>query len=173
MFMLATPAAAQQPVYIVNGERMPAEEAERIAPRDIERMDRLPADDAAVERYGIEASNGVIIITLRYDTPARFTAAGGVPFNEYIASQVSWPEDEVAARVVLRYIVGRDGRATAAKILESTDSRLRRRVLKALEKAPAWQPAMKDDSPIEHEGVLRVQLPEGKPMPRQIELVIR
>ncbi len=165
--------AAQEPRYIVNGTRATAAEAERIAPRDIELMETLPADDEVIAEYGVEASHGVIVITLRYDTPARFEAAGDMSFGDYIASQVKWAEDEPAARVVVRYIVLPDGRAVLDTVLESTDSRLRRRVLKALEEAPKWIPAMKNGTAIESEGVFRVQLPEGKPMPQQFELVIR
>ncbi len=54
-----------------------------------------------------------------------------------------------------------------------TDKRLRRRVLKALGEAPLWQPARKNGVPVESEGVLRIQLPEGKRIPRQAELVFR
>ncbi len=170
---LALPVAAHEPVYIVNGERSTAEAVERIAPRDIESMDTLPADEESVAKYGIEASHGVIIITLRYDSPARFEAAGGMSFGDYISSCVKWDESEAAARVVVRYTIPSSGRAVLDTVLESTDSRLKRRVLKALESAPAWIPAMKNGVAIESEGVLRVQLPKGKPMPRQIELVIR
>lgn len=57
--------------------------------------------------------------------------------------------------------------------LESTDNRLKRRVLKAVAEAPRWHPAQKNGAPVESEGVLSIQLPEGRRMPRQAELVIR
>lgn len=57
--------------------------------------------------------------------------------------------------------------------LEATDRRLRRRVIDAVEKAPRWQPAMRDGKPVESEGVLRVQLPEGKSIPRPLEFIMR
>lgn len=116
-------AAAQEPLYLVNGREV--EEIGSIPPDDIESVEMLPADD------------------------------------------------ETAARVVLRYTVNTDGRAEVSAELESTDSRLRRRVLKAVEEAPLWEPATKNGAPVASEGVLRIQLPEGKPLPRLPELIWR
>ena len=94
-------------------------------------------------------------------------------FGHYIASRVRWDASEPAARVVLRYKVTPEGDTVVHQELESTDKRLKRRVLKAVAEAPRWTPAQKNGRPIESEGVLRIQLPEGKRMPRPVELVIR
>lgn len=166
----AAVAAAQRPLYIVNG--VERDDIASIPPADIERVEELPADDETVARYGQRASHGVVVVTLRYDTPARF-GDGSESFDERIARSVKWDADETAARVVVRYTIGPDGTVTAGDVLQSTDSRLRRRVLKALDEAPRWQPATKDGEPIESQGVLRIQLPEGKRLPRQAELVWR
>ena len=152
------PAAAQElpdrePLYIVNGEERT--EIQSIPPDDIERVEMLPADEETVARYGQRASNGVMLVSLRYDTPARFAEA------------------DPTARVVLRYTITETGRAEVDQELESTDNRLKRRVLKALAEAPAWTPATKNGSPIASQGILRIQLPKGRRMPRQVELIIR
>ncbi|MDE7123471.1 MAG: Plug domain-containing protein [Alistipes sp.] len=163
-------AAAQRPLYIVNG--VERDDIASIPPADIERVEELPADDETVARYGQRASHGVVVVTLRYDTPARF-GDGSETFDECIARSIRWDADETAARVVVRYVVGPDGAVTAGEVLQSTDNRLRRRVLKALAEAPRWQPATKDGEAIASEGVLRIQLPEGKRLPRHAELVWR
>ena len=165
----ALTAAAQEPLYLVNGKEV--DEISSIPPDDMESVEMLPADEETIARYGEKAYNGVMVVTLRYDTPARFPA--GESFDAYIASQVKWPEEETSARVVLRYTVTPEGRTVAGDELESTDSRLRRRVLKALEEAPLWEPATKNGTPVASEGVLRIQLPEGKPLPRLPELIWR
>ena len=85
----------------------------------------------------------MILITLRYDTPARFPEADG-SFNDYISKQTDWDDSLPAARVVLRYKITTDGRTVPTDELEATDRRLRRRVIDAVEKAPRWQPAMRD-----------------------------
>lgn len=162
--------AAQQPLYLVNGT--PADDIASIPPDDIELVEELPADEETIARFGPRASNGVILITLRYDEPARFEA-DSLSFGNYIACRVRWEAHEPAARVVLRYRITAEGQTIVEDELESTDNRLKRRVLKAVEEAPRWRPARKNGRAVESEGVLRIQLPEGKRMPRQIELVIR
>ena len=162
--------AAQQPLYFVNGT--PADDIASIPPDDIELVEELPADEETLARFGPRASNGVILITLRYDEPARFEA-DSLSFGNYIARRVRWEAHEPAARVVLRYRITAEGQTVVEDELESTDNRLKRRVLKAVEEAPRWRPARKNGRAVESEGVLRIQLPEGKRMPRQIELVIR
>lgn len=161
---------AQQPLYIVNGT--PAEEIASIPPEDIERVEMLPADEQSIALYGPRASHGVMLITLRYDAPARFEA-DSLSFGHYIARQIRWDDDEPAARVILRYKVTPEGDTVVDSELESTDNRLKRRVLKAVAEAPRWRPAHKNGIPVESDGVLRIQLPEGKRMPRPAELVIR
>ena len=66
-----------------------------------------------------------------------------------------------------------EGKAVLAQELESTDNRLKRRVLKALSEAPHWHPAQKNGVAVASEGVLHIQLPKGKRMPRPVELVWR
>ena len=132
------------PMYIVNGKEMT--EIRSIPPEDIENVEMLPADEETIARYGQRAVHGVMLITLRYDQPATF------------------PAD---------YKVTPEGDTVVHQELESTDKRLKRRVLKAVAEAPRWTPAQKNGRPIESEGVLRIQLPEGKRMLRPVELVIR
>lgn len=167
--LAVTAVAAQRPLCIVNGERRT--DIEAIPPADIERMEELPADEETIARYGEEASEGVILVTLRYDEPARFEAAPS--FGEYIAARVRWDDDDPPARVVLRYTVTPEGAVVVGQELEATDNRLKRRVMKAMAEAPRWRPARKEGRPVASEGVLRIQLPEGKPLPRQAELVWR
>ena len=161
LFAATLSAVAQRPLYIVNG----------VETDDIENIESLPADEETIARYGEKAANGVILISLRYDKPAIFEA--GTTFDEYIAGQVKWDDDEPAARIILRYTVTPEGKAVLAQELESTDNRLKRRVLKALSEAPHWHPAQKNGVAVASEGVLHIQLPKGKRMPRPVELVWR
>lgn len=172
LFLAAAVRAATprpQPLYIVNGKE--TSEIRSIPPEDIENVEMLPADEETIARYGQRAAHGVMLITLRYDQPAAFPADS--TFGHYIARQVRWDASEPAARVVLRYKITPEGDTVVHQELESTDNRLKRRVLKAVAGAPRWQPALKNGRPIETEGVLSIQLPEGKRIPRPVELVIR
>lgn len=163
-------AAAQEPVYVVNGQVV--SDIRNIPPGDIESTEMLPADEQTIARYGAGASNGVILVTLRYDTPARFPNEVG-SFNDYISKQIEWNDPLPAARVVLRYKITTEGKVVLTDDLEVTDRRLKRRAADAVEKAPRWQPAMRNGEPVESEGVLYVQLPEGKSLPKPVEFVWR
>ncbi|MEG1611555.1 MAG: TonB-dependent receptor [Alistipes sp.] len=162
-------ASAQSPLYIVNGQLR--DEISTIPPEQIERAELLPADEQTIARYGVGASNGVMLITLRYDQAAQF--AGGQSFTDYIAARVPWSEKEAAARVVLRYTIAPDGKAHLDAVLESTSARLLRRLLKTMDEAPLWAPATQRGKPVASQGVLRIELPKGKTLPREPELILR
>ena len=100
---VALPLSAQErrPVYIVNGERYEGDAFREIPPAEIERMEQLPADEQTIERYGSDASNGVILITLKYDSKAVFTA-DSLSFDRYVARRIKWDATDPVARVVDR-----------------------------------------------------------------------
>ena len=151
---VALPLSAQErrPVYIVNGERYEGDAFREIPPAEIERMEQLPADEQTIERYGSDASNGVILITLKYDSKAVFTA-DSLSFDRYVARRIKWDATDPVARVVYRFKVQCDGSVVLTDLLESTDGRLRRKV-------------------VETEHVLRVQLPEGRAMPPERAVIL-
>ena len=129
------PRRSGGPVYIVNGERYEGDAFREIPPAEIERMEQLPADEQTIERYGSDASNGVILITLKYDSKAVFTA-DSLSFDRYVARRIKWDATDPVARVVYRFKVQCDGSVVLTDLLESTDGRLRRKVVKAVEEAP-------------------------------------
>ena len=170
---LSAPDAAAQsrkrmPLYIVNGEKMTEEQVKDINPKDIVDNHLLPADEQTIERYGHEAANGVVVITLRYDTPARFEIEGEVTkYSAYIADRVKWDETDPVARIIISFKVKADGSVAEFDILEATDKRLLRRIEKAMTEAPRWQPALKDGKGVETTHLLKVTLPKGRTMPRE------
>ena len=107
---VALPLSAQErrPVYIVNGERYEGDAFREIPPAEIERMEQLPADEQTIERYGSDASNGVILITLKYDSKAVFTA-DSLSFDRHVARRIKWDATDPVARVVYRFKVQCDG----------------------------------------------------------------
>jgi len=166
-------AAQQQrpPLYLVNGKEWPAEEIGTIDASELEKVDVLPADEETIARYGEKASGGVICITLRYDSPAVFSDS--LTFDRYIARHVKWDDDDPAARVSLRCKITAEGRAVVSEVLESTDNRLKRRVLKAVAEAPLWTPARKEGAPVETTQTFTVRLPKGKALPGEPYIRIR
>ena len=165
---MSASAQTQTPLYIVNGVEM--ESVRHIPEENIEHIETLPADEQTIARYGDKARNGVVIIALCYDREAQFD--GGRDFDDYIAEQVHWPAHHPAARVVVRYTVESDGSIRLGSVLQATNRRLYKRVVAAVEKAPKWSAATKSGTPVASEHVLRIQLPKGKPMPRERYIVI-
>lgn len=170
---LSAPDATAQsrkrlPLYIVNGERMSEEQVKGIHPKDIEDNHLLPADEQTIERYGHEAANGVVVITLRYDTPARFEIDGQTTnYSNYIADHVKWDDTDPVARIIISFKVKPDGTISDNDVLEATDKRLLRRIEKAMAEAPRWRPALKDGKGVETTHLLKVTLPKGRTMPRE------
>ena len=165
---LAAQKQSRTPLYIVNGQRMSEEQVRAIHPADIVDNQLLTIDEQVIEKYGVEASNGVILITLRYDTPARFEIDGKEQnYSAYIAERVQWSEMDGAARVVISFTLGEDGSIAATDVLEATDKRLLRRIEKAMQEAPRWIPAQKNGQGISTEHLLRITLPKGREVPRE------
>ena len=161
------------PLIIVNGMPTELTDLRQIEPQDIEHIDTEAVDEAAIEKYGMRANNGILHVTLRYDEAARFE--GGGTFDDYIASRVRWDSSEAAARVVVRYTIGEQGRITVGEVLQATDKRLKRRVMKALKEPSAtamWSPAKRRGTPVATERVLHIQLPEGKSLPREPYIIL-
>ena len=173
LLLLSTSDATAQsrkrlPLYIVNGERMSEEQVKGIHPKDIEDNHLLPADEQTIERYGHEAANGVVVITLRYDTPARFEIDGQTTnYSNYIADRVKWDDTDPVARIIISFKVKADGSVSDNDVLEATDKRLLRRIEKAMAEAPRWKPALKDGKGVETTHLLKVTLPKGCTMPRE------
>ena len=177
LLLLSAPSRAQNtqaPLYIVNGEPMSEEQVKDIDPSDIVSNTLLPADEHTIAEYGEAANNGVVVIVLRYDTPPRFEVGGGqTGYSRYVGRMVKWDaESDPVARVIIAFRVEADGSVTVRDVLEATDKRLCRRVLKAMEEAPRWQPALKEGEGVATDHVLRITLPEGRTLPREREIAI-
>ena len=159
LLLLSISASAQ--FYVVNGEEYSAEQMRRIDPERVESTELVPVNDSIMALYGERAADGVIIVKLKHDTEPRFSV-DSLSFREWVEREVAWGNDEPAARVVYRYVVGIDGRARLSELIESTDNRLRQRVVRAVKRSPQWTPAEREGQAVEVEQTLIVELPKGK-----------
>ena len=159
LLLLSISASAQ--FYVVNGEEYSAEQMRRIDPERVESTELVPVNDSIMVLYGERAADGVIIVKLKHDTEPRFSV-DSLSFREWVEREVAWGNDEPAARVVYRYVVGIDGRARLSELIESTDNRLRQRVVRAVKRSPQWTPAEREGQAVEVEQTLIVELPKGK-----------
>lgn len=171
LLCMAERLSAQEPLYIVNGELR--EEISSIDPEIIESLDVLPADETTIEKYGPEAGNGVVIVTLKYDVEAQFKSPHYENFAEYIISSVEWQDNDPTAQVVVRITINSSGVPQIESVLQASDKRLLRRVVKAIESSPRWQPATKCGEAVTQHGlILNITLPIGREMPRERYVII-
>ena len=159
--LVAFCASASAQLYVVNGEEYSAEQMRRIDPERVESTELVPVNDSIMALYGERAADGVIIVKLKHDAEPRFSV-DSLSFREWVEREVEWGDDEPAARVAYRYVVGTDGRARLTELIESTDNRLRQRVVRAVKRAPLWTPAECEGQAVEVEQVLVIELPKGK-----------
>ena len=171
MLLCATTLVAQQPLYVVNGKVV--ESIDNIPQTDIESIDVLPADEESIAMWGMQASEGVIMVRLIYDTPATFSAEGITNFTTYLAKSVKWSDDMPAERASLRITIATDGRATISEVLDTSSRQFLKRIERAMESAPRWQPAMRDGRAIESLHLVNIQLPLGKRLPSEHYVIIR
>lgn len=162
---------AQQPLYVVNGRVV--ESIEGIPQSDIESINVLPADEDTIAEWGLAASEGAIIVRLIYDTPASFRAEGVNNFTAYLAKHIKWEENMPAERASLRLNITEDGSIEVVEVLDTTSRQFLKRVTKAINSAPRWQPAIRDSKPIESLQLVNIQLPLGKELPRDPYVIIR
>lgn len=168
--LCATIAVAQQPMYVVNG--VVVDGIDSIPQSDIESIDVLPADEETIAQWGMAASEGVIVVRLIYDTPASFSYEGTDNFTTYLSKHVKWGANMPAERVSLRVTIDTEGVAHVTEVLDSTSRQFLKRVMKAIDEAPRWQPAMRDGKPIESLHLVNLQLPVGKEIPAEQFVII-
>ena len=162
LLLVCATLTAREPLYVVNGEVVAS--IEHIPHEDIESIDILPADEESIARWGEGAGEGVILVRLRYDTPASFSAEGFTNFTDYLAHTVAWSDDNSVERVSLRLTIGSDGRARICEILHATSRQLLRRVERAIASAPLWRAATRDGEAVESQHLVNLQLPKGRKM---------
>lgn len=168
LWFCATAQSSHDPLYIVNG--VVRQSVIDIPEKNIEHIETLPADEQTIAKYGEQANNGVIIITLCYDQAAVF--GNNENFSQYIASKIKWGKEEPVARFVMRFTVEADGSLTEGNILQSTDKRFAKRIRSAVAAAPLWKPATKRGVAVASEHLLVVQLPKGKQLPREPYIIM-
>ena len=169
--LCAIEAYAYKPLYVVNG--VVVDSIEHIPHENIERIDNLPADEESIAQWGLGASEGVILVTLRYDTEARFSHNGYNNFTDYLASTVRWEDTMSAERVSLRIVVDTSGKAVISEVISSSSKQFLKRVIKTIDQAPLWTPAQRDGVSVESLHLVNLQLPKGKSMPREMGVIFR
>jgi len=145
----------KKPIYIVDGVRMNEKQAKAISPDEIESISILK-DKAAIDVYGQDAKDGVVVITLKkkvtgevsdvfdvVETMPQFP--GGAPkLFEYLSQNIRYPKEAMDAnkqgRVIVTFVVRKDGSISDARVVKSVDPSLDAEGLRVISTMPNWTP---------------------------------
>ena len=107
-----------------------------------------------VVRGAIEHVLGIPEDTTVYDNPEEVASYPGDmdAFWTFLMKNLHYPEsaeaDSVQGRVIIRFVVEKDGSLTNYEILHSPDNRLNEEALRVLRMMPRWQPAKNNGRPV-------------------------
>jgi TonB family protein len=121
-------------------------------------MQKFAGDTAT---YKIEYKNGVRVGGEAPPADRQiFTAVEQQPsfggndnaFNMYLAKSIRYPQyardHNITGRVIITFVVERDGRLTDFKILRSPDESLSEEALRVMKNSPVWRPGIQNGRPV-------------------------
>lgn len=86
------------------------------------------------------------------EVPATFGKGSLAEFQQWVTSQLTYPavarEEGIQGRVVVQFIVDKEGKVTNVTVLESPSDLLSNEVLRVMAIAPRWNPGMRDGQPM-------------------------
>ena len=146
---------SKKPLFVVDGVRMDEKQAKAISPNEIESISVLK-DKAAIDLYGQDAKDGVIVITRKKNVTGEASDVfdvvetmpefpGGAPkLFEYLSQNIRYPKEAMEAnkqgRVIVTFVVGKDGSIRDARVVKSVDPLLDAEGLRVISTMPNWTP---------------------------------
>lgn len=98
---------------------------------------------------------------LRAETMPRFQDGGMEGFREWVMSQIRYPEETLKSgkngRVIVKFIVEKDGSVSNVTLLESFDKAAGDESLRVVKSSPKWSPGMQDGKAVRVQYVIPVQ----------------
>lgn len=167
------------PLYVVDGNVVSAEEFKNLNPDDIESMEVLKGV-AATSQWGSRGENGAVVATTKKaaskaaDEPADVELEvfnvvekmpefeGGVQnLLQFLKANITYPEEAkkngTQGRVVVQFVVDKDGSITDAKIVKSVSSELDAEALRVVKIMPKWTPGEQKGEKVRVKFTLPVQ----------------
>jgi len=161
VIMLNTKKKGEEPLLIVDGKIATIEQV-RALPRDAVASVGTMREEAAISSYGEKAKYGALIITTvkhqkeiyneQISQPDVFDKVDEAPqfpggmagLMQYLSSNIRYPEDAREAgtqgRVIVSFIVEKDGSISNAKVAKPTYSSLDEEALRVVSAMPNWMP---------------------------------
>ena len=148
------------PLYVIDGVKMDKSfELNKIEPKDIESITVLK-DASVASIYGDEGKNGVIVVTTKRtkgdstdqhkeevfvvveDQPE--FPGGNEAMIEFLSNNIKYPaeatEKGIEGRVIVNYVVEKDGSISEVQIVRGVDPMLDSEAIRVVESMPNWKP---------------------------------
>lgn len=156
---------AKNPIVMLDGHRISFETLKRLDSEEIASVTVLK-DQPAVDQYGEEARNGVILVTTKHGVKELSVPAeqdeqtfdvveqmpqypgGAQAIFEFLTKNIRYPEAAEKAghqgRVIVTFVVMKDGSISHAKVVKSVSPELDEEALRVLNAMPKWTPGMQN-----------------------------
>jgi len=171
--------AEAEPLLVVDGNVVTAEEYKNLNPDDIDHVNVLKSE-AATSVWGTQGANGVVEVftkkAVAENSKPVFNVVEKMPefvggmegmFN-YLKQNLQYPEEakkqQKQGRVVVQFVVNTDGSIVDAKVVKSVSPELDAEALRAVKAMPKWIPGEQRGEKVRVQFTLPVQFkfPEVK-----------
>ena len=151
--------SGKESLFVVDGNVMTKEDVLKIDPKTIESIS-VAKDKASVKKWGSKADNGVVFITTKGANSSENALAtdsvlmipeempsfpGGVmALMEFLQKNVKYPVEAqkkgVQGRVLVSFVVEKDGSLSEIKTVKSVDPLLDEEAVRVVKSMPKWEP---------------------------------
>ena len=150
-------------LYVVDGNVVSKESAMELVTENIEAVSVL-SGESATKLWGSKGENGVIVITTKTKTEAEGTKGdddekafqhvekmpvfpgGDMAMMEFLSKNIKYPVEaqkkELQGRVVVSFVVEKDGSLSDVQVAKSVDPQLDEEALRVVKSMPNWTPGM-------------------------------
>jgi protein TonB len=73
---------------------------------------------------------------------------GAAAWGKFLQKNLRYPDTELQGRVIISFIIEKDGKLTDLNIIKGVDNLLDREALRVLKLAPAWKPGQQNGKPV-------------------------
>ena len=165
----------ENPMIIVDGKKVTNEDLQALPPESIASITVMKSE-AAIKSYGEDAKDGVIIVNTKkhqeehdivvhiYDKESKQPdvldvcesmpqfPGGAVNLMSYLQQNIRYPKESMEAnkqgRVIVQFVIRKDGSITDAHVVKSVDSQLDAEALRVISAMPNWTPGTQNGKPV-------------------------
>ena len=160
IILLNTKPNGEEPLLIVDGKTVTREDIQVLPPESISNI-VVMKEEAAIKSYGENAKYGVIIVNTKKHQeeldnepkqPDVFDVVEGMPqfpggaaaLMQYLSQNIRYPKEAMEAktqgRVIVQFVVEKDGSISGAHVVKSVNPQLDAEALRVVNAMPNWTP---------------------------------